>query len=81
MVDLGCTACVQIRNDGLPPGIDLVTAGAENGDLSDWFLDIRVLDQNPLYTDETYRLKFRFPKSYPIGTLSQSNPYAVHIHD
>lgn len=59
----------QIQGDGLPPGIDLITTGAEKGDLSDWLLDIRVLDQNPLYKDETYRLKFRFPKAYPIGTL------------
>lgn len=30
-------------------------------------LDIRVLDTNPLYKDQTYRLKFLFPDSYPIG--------------
>ena len=35
--------------------------------MGEWLVDIRVLDQNPLYKDATYRLKFRFPKSYPIG--------------
>jgi ubiquitin-conjugating enzyme E2 W len=27
-----------------------------------------VLDNNPLYLNETYRLKFRFGPSYPIGS-------------
>jgi ubiquitin-conjugating enzyme E2 W len=35
--------------------------------LEEWLLDIRVLDQNPLYLNEIYRLKFRFSTSYPIG--------------
>ncbi|KAH9994158.1 hypothetical protein F4779DRAFT_623363 [Xylariaceae sp. FL0662B] len=48
----------------LPPGITLVSA--EN--LEEWFLDIRVLDQNPIYAGQTYRLKFKFSNSYPIGT-------------
>lgn len=30
-------------------------------------MDIKVLDNNPLYQNETYRLKFRFGTSYPIG--------------
>jgi ubiquitin-conjugating enzyme E2 W len=55
----------KIKNDGLPPGIDLVTAG-DGSDMSEWTLDIRVLDQNPIYKDQVYRLKFKFPKSYPI---------------
>ena len=29
--------------------------------------DIQVLDQNPLYLNQIYRLKFRFPPTYPIG--------------
>lgn len=29
--------------------------------------DIQVLDQNPLYMGETYRLKFKFSAAYPIG--------------
>lgn len=32
-------------------------------------MDIRVLDSNPLYLDQTYRLRFRFSTNYPIGTL------------
>lgn len=31
-------------------------------------MDIKVLDNNPIYLNETYRLKFRFSPSYPIGT-------------
>jgi hypothetical protein len=30
-------------------------------------MDIKVLDANPLYLNETYRLKFKFSNSYPIG--------------
>lgn len=59
----------KIKNDGLPPGIELVTAG-DGSDMSEWFLDIRVLDQNPLYKDQVFRLKFKFPKAYPIGLSS-----------
>lgn len=30
-------------------------------------MDIRVLDDNPLYRNEVYRLKFKFSQQYPIG--------------
>ena len=30
-------------------------------------MDIRVLDANPLYLDQIYRLRFRFSSHYPIG--------------
>ena len=53
---------MQITN-GLPPGITLISAD----NLEEWFLDIRVLDQNPIYAGETYRLKFKFSDKYPIG--------------
>ena len=53
---------MQITN-GLPPGITLISAD----NLEEWFLDIRVLDQNPIYEGETYRLKFKFSDKYPIG--------------
>lgn len=34
-------------------------------------MDIRVMDDNnPIYRGQTYRLKFKFPNSYPIGTPS-----------
>ncbi|KLJ05866.1 ubiquitin-conjugating enzyme E2 W [Blastomyces silverae] len=47
----------------LPPGISLVKAE----DLEEWQMDISVLDKsNPLYLNETYRLKFTFSKNYPI---------------
>ncbi|KAL9077720.1 MAG: hypothetical protein Q9161_000092 [Pseudevernia consocians] len=46
----------------LPPGIDFVTAP----DFKQWEMDIRVLDSNPLYLDQTYRLRFRFSTNYPI---------------
>ncbi|TPX08935.1 uncharacterized protein E0L32_009639 [Thyridium curvatum] len=47
---------------GLPPGIELVSSD----NLEEWHLDIRVLDQNPLYLNQIYRLKFKFSSSYPI---------------
>jgi ubiquitin-conjugating enzyme E2 W len=54
---------LQIHGN-LPPGITLVQAEG----FSEWFLDIKVLDNNPLYNNETYRLKFVFSNSYPIGS-------------
>ncbi len=40
-------------------------------------MDIRVLDENPIYKDEAYRLKFKFSSGYPIGESihSSSPPY------
>ncbi|KAK2740338.1 hypothetical protein FQN55_008919 [Onygenales sp. PD_40] len=47
----------------LPPGITIVKAET----LEEWLMDIQVLgDSNPLYLNETYRLKFTFSKNYPI---------------
>ncbi|KAF9775142.1 hypothetical protein IL306_006779, partial [Fusarium sp. DS 682] len=53
-----------IHKDGMPPGITLI----ERNDsvAGDWFVDIQVLDDNPLYKNQIYRLKFHFPKMYPI---------------
>lgn len=51
----------------MPPGIELIDR-TDNVD-GDWFLDVRVLDENPIYQGEVYRLKFRFPRMYPIGKL------------
>ncbi|OAX77017.1 hypothetical protein ACJ72_08689 [Emergomyces africanus] len=54
----------------LPPGISIVNAEH----LEEWQMDIRVLDDsNPLYLNETYRLKFTFTKNYPIGTIHPTN--------
>lgn len=47
----------------LAPGITLVQA--EN--LKTWLMDIQVMDANPIYQGETYRLKFEFSSNYPIG--------------
>lgn len=58
----------KIRSDGLPPGVELVSSGEGEGNISDWTFDIRVLDENPIYKDQIHRLRFRFPKAYPIGT-------------
>jgi ubiquitin-conjugating enzyme E2 W len=46
----------------LPPGIELVKAD----DFTEWFMDIKVIDENPLYQGEVYRLKFSFSGNYPI---------------
>lgn len=50
-------------HERVPPGITLISAD----NFEEWLLDIRVLDDNPLYRNEVYRLKFRFSGSYPIG--------------
>ncbi|KAI1916148.1 hypothetical protein LOZ53_002425 [Ophidiomyces ophidiicola] len=46
----------------LPPGITIVNAD----NFSEWQMDLQVLDSNPMYQNETYRLKFTFSKGYPI---------------
>lgn len=48
----------------LPPGIELIKVD----DFKEWLVDLRVLDANPLYENEVYRLKFTFSSKYPIGT-------------
>ncbi|KAF2634968.1 ubiquitin conjugating enzyme [Massarina eburnea CBS 473.64] len=73
-------------HDKLPPGIVLVKAD----DFQTWLLDIQVVDGNPLYAGETYRLKFMFSQSYPIEApevvFVQSTdpprpiPYHPHIY-
>ncbi|OHE99539.1 ubiquitin-conjugating enzyme [Colletotrichum orchidophilum] len=50
-------------NSGLPPGIELISAD----NFEEWIMDIKVLDDNPLYKDQAYRLKFKFSQQYPIG--------------
>ena len=47
----------------LPPGIALASADG----FDDWFMDISVLDSNPLYKNQTYRLKFKFDSDYPFS--------------
>jgi len=48
----------------MPPGLELIKAD----DFAEWQMDIRVLDDNPLYKGEVYRLRFRFGDNYPIRT-------------
>ena len=70
------TYCFFEIHKSLPPGIELVSAD----DMESWLLDIKVLDANPLYMNETYRLKFKFSPSYPIGMyLSSKSPNAYNI--
>ena len=49
-------------HDKLPPGITLIQAD----NFETWLVDIRVIDSNPIYDGETYRLKFDFSRQYPI---------------
>ncbi|KAF2468043.1 UBC-like protein [Lindgomyces ingoldianus] len=59
-------------HDHLPPGVELVKAD----DFTEWLMDIRVIDTNPLYQGEVYRLKFSFSPSYPIEA-----PEVVFVKD
>ena len=51
-------------------------------------MDIRVLDSNPIYRSQTFRLRFRFPANYPIeapevmflGLSDPPRPIPVHPH-
>ena len=68
----------------LPPGITLVTAD----NLQEWQMDIRVLDSNPLYHNQTHRLRFRFSNNYPIeapevtfiSPTTPPRPIPIHPH-
>ncbi|KAL5376347.1 hypothetical protein DPSP01_010573 [Paraphaeosphaeria sporulosa] len=68
--------------DKLPPGITLVKAD----DFRDWLMDIQVMDENPIYKGETYRLKFTFSQSYPIEApevvfvRDETHPIPIHPH-
>ncbi|KAL8403035.1 hypothetical protein RB594_008336 [Gaeumannomyces avenae] len=71
----------KIRN-GLPPGIELISAE----DFEEWTLDIQVLDNNPLYVNQIYRLKFKFGATYPIEppevvfSKLADRPIPIHPH-
>ncbi|GAM85382.1 hypothetical protein ANO11243_033890 [Dothideomycetidae sp. 11243] len=52
----------KLNSGPLAPGIALVSAD----DLETWLMDIQVMDDNPIYRDKTFRLKFNFSPSYPI---------------
>jgi ubiquitin-conjugating enzyme E2 W len=55
-------------HDKLPPGITLIKAD----NFTTWFVDIQVVDSNPIYQGETYRLKFNFSPQYPIEVCTIS---------
>ncbi|KAI9760085.1 MAG: hypothetical protein M4579_001918 [Chaenotheca gracillima] len=71
-------------HEHLPPGISIASAN----DLKEWEMDIEVLDDNPIYRNETYRLRFRFSSNYPIEApevtflpcSSPSRPIPMHPH-
>ncbi|KAI9887050.1 MAG: hypothetical protein M1823_001122 [Watsoniomyces obsoletus] len=73
---------LQKMHEHLPDGI----AMASCPDLKEWHMDIRVLDDNPIYRGATYRLKFKFNANYPIEppevTFVQSadRPIPMHPH-
>jgi ubiquitin-conjugating enzyme E2 W len=65
--------------DHVPPGISI----AKSDNLEEWQMDIKVLDDNPIYKGHTYRLKFTFSNKYPIGTSHSSSlltpNYMAHL--
>jgi len=69
-------------HSNLPPGITLVSADG----FEEWFMDIEVLDANPLYMNQVFRLKFKFNANYPIEPpevtfLKLANrPIPMHPH-
>jgi len=69
-------------HEHLPPGISIASAD----DLKDWQMDIKVLDDNTLYRNETYRLRFRFSNKYPIEApevtfvKTVDRPIPMHPH-
>jgi hypothetical protein len=73
-----CSIPSQIWTDNtqmhekLPPGITLVKAE----DFQTWLVDIQVMDSNPIYQGETYRLKFNFSSQYPIQVRTDSIVFA-----
>ena len=42
-------------------------------------MDIRVLDANPIYINQTFRLKFKFTDAYPIGAQRPKRPRQPHL--
>lgn len=63
--------------DKLPPGITLVQAD----NFETWLMDIVVLDKNPIYEGEKYRLKFTFGSNYPIEVrICMAFAIAARIH-
>lgn len=72
----------KLRSTSLAPGLTVVKAD----DLKEWLVDMRVVDDNPIYKGETYRLKFTFSDKYPIEApevvfvKSETHPIPLHPH-
>jgi ubiquitin-conjugating enzyme E2 W len=62
--------------DKLPPGITLVQAD----NFETWLVDLVVLDQNPIYEGEKYRLKFTFGSNYPIEVRYRHDFCCIYTH-
>ncbi|KAF2831432.1 ubiquitin conjugating enzyme [Ophiobolus disseminans] len=68
----------------LPDGITLIQAD----NYETWLVDVKVIDPNPIYQNETYRLKFTFSGQYPIEPpevtfvrdATHPIPYHPHIY-
>lgn len=48
----------------------------DGNNLTEWLFDIKVLDANPLYDGQTYRLKIHFTETYPIGASPSKSSLA-----
>jgi ubiquitin-conjugating enzyme E2 W len=59
----------------LAPGLTLVQAD----DFREWLMDLRVIDDNPIYKGEVYRLRFVFSNNYPIEVCIVYNLHAPRI--
>ncbi|KAK8150297.1 hypothetical protein MY1884_000991 [Beauveria asiatica] len=72
----------KIEKQGLPPGLELISGD----DMREWQFDIRVLDGNPLYHNQIFRLKIAFGDAYPIEPpeatfeLGPARPIPIHPH-
>ncbi|KAI9679971.1 MAG: hypothetical protein M1817_004986 [Caeruleum heppii] len=63
-------------HEHLPPGISIASAS----NLEEWQMDIKVLDDNPIYRGETYRLKFKFKAPEVTFLPLPDRPIPIHPH-
>ncbi|KAF2754331.1 ubiquitin-conjugating enzyme [Pseudovirgaria hyperparasitica] len=67
-------------HEHLPPGISVALAEG----FQEWRMNIKVLDDNPIYAGETYQLLFRFGNSYPIEppevVFKQTPEHPIPLH-
>ncbi|KAK9470286.1 ubiquitin-conjugating enzyme/RWD-like protein [Dipodascopsis tothii] len=66
----------------MPAGITILEAD----NFEQWLLEVRVLDENPLYVGKTFLLRFKFLPSYPIEapevqfTKQRGHPVPINPH-